>query len=156
MLSGGVMAFINCPVELLKVRMQVQDRGGTQRYKNIFDCAWKSLRAEGPIGLFRGLNATLLRDLPSFAGYFCNPARFMCIHSICSCLRGHEGSFTFHFVAWFHVEPNHQRWLCRNRCLAPVLSSRCVKITDPIKCPQGQFGGSYEQFIQNGRIERLL
>lgn len=78
MLSGGVMAFINCPVELLKVRIQVQDRGCQQRYKNIFDCAWKSLRAEGPSGLFRGLNATLLRDLPSFAGYFCKLLAVLC------------------------------------------------------------------------------
>lgn len=40
------------------------------QYRNIIDCGIKTFRAEGAIGLFRGFNITLLRDIPSFAGYF--------------------------------------------------------------------------------------
>lgn len=68
-LSGFVMAGVNCPVELLKVRLQVQDHK-TKKYKNIFDCAIKTVKSDGFTGLYRGLSATILREIPSFAGYF--------------------------------------------------------------------------------------
>lgn len=68
-LSGIVMAGVNCPVELLKVRLQVQDHK-TKKYKNIFDCAIKTVKSDGIPGIYRGLSATILREIPSFAGYF--------------------------------------------------------------------------------------
>lgn len=64
------MAMANCPIELLKVRMQVQESGQAQKYKNVFDCARQIFAVSGIRGLYRGLTATLLRDVPSFAGYF--------------------------------------------------------------------------------------
>lgn len=30
-MAGALMAFVNCPVELLKVRLQTQDRAGPQQ-----------------------------------------------------------------------------------------------------------------------------
>lgn len=70
-LAGSVMALLNCPIELLKVRLQVQTGSKDRRqYRNLFDCAAKTWRAEGLAGLYRGLGMTLGRDIPSFAGYF--------------------------------------------------------------------------------------
>ncbi len=63
------MAGVNSPVELLKVRLQVQDHKN-KKYKNIFDCAIKTVKTDGFAGLYRGLTATILREIPSFAGYF--------------------------------------------------------------------------------------
>jgi solute carrier family 25 carnitine/acylcarnitine transporter 20/29 len=71
MASGAVMALVNCPVELLKVRLQIQDHSReSQRYRGLLDCARQTVKADGPWGLYRGFGATLLRDLPSFAAYF--------------------------------------------------------------------------------------
>ena len=64
------MAFANCPIELLKVRLQVQDPTRPRLYGSIFDCARQTLRQQGLPGLYRGMTATMLRDIPSFAAYF--------------------------------------------------------------------------------------
>lgn len=64
------MAFVNCPIELLKVRLQIQDPSRPRIYSGILDCARQTLRTHGPTGLYRGMTATLLRDFPSFATYF--------------------------------------------------------------------------------------
>jgi solute carrier family 25 carnitine/acylcarnitine transporter 20/29 len=64
------MAFANCPIELLKVRLQVQDTSRPIVYRNIWHCAVESIKLQGFSGVYRGFTATLLRDIPSFAGYF--------------------------------------------------------------------------------------
>lgn len=64
------MSFANCPIELFKVRLQIQDPSRPRLYNNIFDCARKSIASRGITGVYRGITATLLRDVPSFAGYF--------------------------------------------------------------------------------------
>ncbi len=69
-LAGCVMAFVNCPIELLKVRLQIQNQATKKIYNNILDCAVKTARAQGVRGLYRGIWTTILRDFPSFAGYF--------------------------------------------------------------------------------------
>ncbi|KAJ1656577.1 hypothetical protein IWQ61_003871 [Dispira simplex] len=75
-MAGGVMAFFNCPIELLKVKLQVQYGNGsgatsTERpYRGVFDCGVRTFRAQGFSGLYRGIGITILRDVPSFAFYF--------------------------------------------------------------------------------------
>lgn len=69
-MAGAVMSLANCPIELLKVRLQIQDPSRPRLYSNIFDCAWKTIRGSGLSGLYRGYSATFLRDVPSFAAYF--------------------------------------------------------------------------------------
>ncbi|KAJ1970768.1 hypothetical protein H4R35_005669 [Dimargaris xerosporica] len=82
-LAGGVMAFFNCPIELLKVKLQVQYRGQPaagssssaaaalpKPYTGVFDCGVRTFKDRGLRGLYRGLPITILRDMPSFACYF--------------------------------------------------------------------------------------
>lgn len=69
MFAGAVMAALNCPIELLKVKMQVQDPMNRQ-YRSIFDCGRQILQMQGLRGLYRGMGITVLRDVPSLATYF--------------------------------------------------------------------------------------
>lgn len=64
-LSGIVTSFFVAPVERVKVLMQ------TRQFENEWDCIKDVLQSEGIDGLFRrGLVATMVRDVPSYALYF--------------------------------------------------------------------------------------
>lgn len=52
------------PVDLVKTRMQNQR---TAMYRNSLDCAFQTLRGEGPLGLYRGLPPQLLGVAPEKA-----------------------------------------------------------------------------------------
>ncbi|KAJ2777039.1 hypothetical protein H4R18_005355 [Coemansia javaensis] len=73
-LAGGVMSFLNCPVELLKVRLQTQTSmapvAGHKPYTGVFNCGVRTFQERGLAGLYRGLGITILRDIPSFLAYF--------------------------------------------------------------------------------------
>ncbi|KAI9593931.1 mitochondrial carrier domain-containing protein [Syncephalis fuscata] len=75
-LSGVVLAFILCPIELVKIRIQVQYGDGkpgrqmTRPYTGVTECALRTFQTEGLRGLYRGMNMTLLREIPSSAAYF--------------------------------------------------------------------------------------
>lgn len=110
-MSGAVMALINCPVELLKVKLQIQTsvstpvstrvstpistytaaaaaaagRGGGgeqvsvefmrclvggEKYKGVVDAGKRIYSQYGLVGLYRGIGATLMRDIPAFGVYF--------------------------------------------------------------------------------------
>ena len=74
--TGALQSLILTPVELVKIRLQLQDLGNSshsdvgssrpgpmQVAKNIF-------KTEGYRGLYRGLTITMLRDAPSHCFYF--------------------------------------------------------------------------------------
>jgi solute carrier family 25 carnitine/acylcarnitine transporter 20/29 len=66
-----VVAFVNCPFEAVKVKLQTQySSGAGQQYNGVFDCAKKIFASRGVAGLYRGITITVLREIPSFAGYF--------------------------------------------------------------------------------------
>ncbi|KAL6049158.1 Solute carrier family 25 member 45 [Balamuthia mandrillaris] len=68
---GLAAGTILTPVELIKIRLQLQTKGkGERLYNGPFDCAKKVIKKEGVKGLFRGLGATWTRDIPSFGIYF--------------------------------------------------------------------------------------
>ncbi|PVU99621.1 hypothetical protein BB559_000534 [Furculomyces boomerangus] len=69
-LAGGVMSLLNCPVELLKVKLQTQTHLAKPLYTGVFDCGVKTVRSNGFAGLYRGFPITFLRDIPSFYAYF--------------------------------------------------------------------------------------
>lgn len=88
-LAGLLSSFVVSPVELVKIRMQTQNRlcmnnkkdddiiiDSTSHhhvmiYKNELDCAQSMIRNEGWRVLFlHGLGTTIIREIPSFALYF--------------------------------------------------------------------------------------
>ncbi|XP_024530746.1 mitochondrial arginine transporter BAC1 isoform X1 [Selaginella moellendorffii] len=64
--GGGIISLILCPTELVKCRLQVQEKGSSskelRRYSGPLDCAKKTIHAGGVPGLFRGLSATFFRE----------------------------------------------------------------------------------------------
>jgi solute carrier family 25 carnitine/acylcarnitine transporter 20/29 len=77
--AGALGGLANCaicsPLELVKTRLQIQDQstvgGGTQQpYKGPIDCFARTYRQAGTRGIFKGMYATILRDMPSYGVYF--------------------------------------------------------------------------------------
>jgi hypothetical protein len=79
-IAGTIGGFVQCgvlvPFETVKCVMQVDgvmDSGGNaakRKYTGTFDCAQKIFRSEGLRGLYKGFNATVVREMPSFGIYF--------------------------------------------------------------------------------------
>ena len=66
--AGATEAFVVVPFELVKIRMQ--DRASAGKYTGIVDCVVKTVKAEGPLALYNGLESTLWRHILWNAGYF--------------------------------------------------------------------------------------
>jgi len=82
--AGGVQTIISSPMELVKIRMQMQGLGESRtemrshistamryEYANPIECVKKIYKYENGIrGLGRAFHITLMREIPSFALYF--------------------------------------------------------------------------------------
>ncbi|XP_070572164.1 solute carrier family 25 member 45-like isoform X3 [Ptychodera flava] len=78
--AGFVQLSIACPVELVKIRLQMQTHGrGTRytgaervvpRYRGPIHCLVDTLKTEGIPGCYRGLSIMIFRDIPAFGVYF--------------------------------------------------------------------------------------
>lgn len=71
--TGALQSLILTPVELLKVRLQLQESsslGAPSTQKGPINLAKSILRSEGLRGLYRGLTITVLRDAPAHGLYF--------------------------------------------------------------------------------------
>lgn len=66
--AGATEAFVVVPFELIKIRMQ--DRASAGKYSGMIDCVVKTVKAEGPLALYNGLESTLWRHILWNAGYF--------------------------------------------------------------------------------------
>lgn len=92
--AGITEAFIICGFELVKIRMQ--DKNNSGRYKNTFDAVIKIVREEGPLSFYKGLESTLWRHAAWNGTYFGS------IHGIRSSLpeaHTHRGKLLRNFVA---------------------------------------------------------
>lgn len=70
-LAGLTQSIICSPMELAKIRLQLQmDKIGVKKFSGPTQCLTYIYRCEGFAGVFRGLGATTLRDVPGFASYF--------------------------------------------------------------------------------------
>jgi len=83
-LAGLLSSFVVSPIELVKIRMQAQNKAAkkkdddrddsgisSQVYRNDFECARYLIKHEGWRALFfHGLGITIVREIPSFAFYF--------------------------------------------------------------------------------------
>ncbi|KAL9182761.1 hypothetical protein ACHAXT_004040 [Thalassiosira profunda] len=64
--AGTVQAFVICPMEHIKCRLQVQST-----YKGPIDCCTSIIKHHGLFrGLYRGMFVTLWRETPAFGMYF--------------------------------------------------------------------------------------
>lgn len=68
--AGIVNSILAGPVELLKIRLQAQyGKGG--EFSGPIGCAKYLIRKDGVArGLFRGMYATVLREIPAYAGFY--------------------------------------------------------------------------------------
>ena len=67
-LSGGMALFIYNPVELLKVRAQVN----RQQFVRYSEAIPEIVSKEGYKGLYKGFMPLLWRDVPGWGAYFCS------------------------------------------------------------------------------------
>lgn len=73
--TGAIQSLILSPVELVKIRLQIQSKthdkpGQADIYKGPISVAKGIYRTEGLKGIYRGLTITVLRDAPSHGFYF--------------------------------------------------------------------------------------
>jgi solute carrier family 25 carnitine/acylcarnitine transporter 20/29 len=69
--AGALSCFVACPVELIKTRLQIQygahDR---EAFRGPLDATIRIANRRGIKGLFRGMSATLYREIPGYGGQF--------------------------------------------------------------------------------------
>lgn len=69
-LSGAIAGFCQsiflAPVELVKIKMQIPQ----SKYVNTLECTKDLFKKGGLVSLMRGLNCTIIRDVPSLMTYF--------------------------------------------------------------------------------------
>lgn len=79
--AGIVQGIITAPLELAKIRVQLQGKGvnpstmtlaerQNMKYSGSIDCLWKILRTEGIHSFFKGMCVTLVREIPATGVYF--------------------------------------------------------------------------------------
>lgn len=75
-LGGLSQCIVLVPTDLVKCKMQVDavvkkgPQSSKPKYRGVFDCVGQIVRSEGVMGLYRGLTATCIREVPSFGLYF--------------------------------------------------------------------------------------
>lgn len=66
--AGATESFVVVPFELVKIRLQ--DPASASRYSGIMDCVMKTVKSEGPLAMYNGLESTMWRHILWNAGYF--------------------------------------------------------------------------------------
>mmetsp|Transcript_15150 Transcript_15150/g.21145 ORF Transcript_15150/g.21145 Transcript_15150/m.21145 type:complete len:299 (+) Transcript_15150:86-982(+) len=69
-LVGFTVSFVESPIDLMKSQLQVQYSGSAAKYNGLYDCAKKIFQEGGIRGVYQGLQATMIRDIPATAAYF--------------------------------------------------------------------------------------
>eukprot|EP01012_Entosiphon_sulcatum_P049359 TRINITY_DN67957_c0_g1_i1.p1 TRINITY_DN67957_c0_g1~~TRINITY_DN67957_c0_g1_i1.p1 ORF type:complete len:307 (+),score=44.05 TRINITY_DN67957_c0_g1_i1:45-923(+) len=69
--AGLANSVLSCPVEHFRIRCQVQVGSGTgSGYSGSIDCARKILASNGISGWYKGMTATVPREIIAYGGYF--------------------------------------------------------------------------------------
>src|SRR5690606_27555367 len=67
-IAGFISSFVSNPVDVVKSRMMnqaVDKNGNGKMYRNAFHCAWKLVRKEGVIALWKGFVPSFVRNGPN-------------------------------------------------------------------------------------------
>jgi len=68
--AGIFCCFIATPVELVKIKLQMESQQQIKSYSGTLDCVKSIVRANGIQGLFRGFSSVVIRDVPAYGVYF--------------------------------------------------------------------------------------
>lgn len=68
--AGFMNSLVISPVELFRIKMQVQNSTTANAYTGTVDCAKKIFQQYGIKGVYQGYSATLFREAPAYAVYF--------------------------------------------------------------------------------------
>lgn len=101
--AGAVQCLIASPMELVRIRLQMQGEGVSSKAEKISDrrfhycspsdCLKKIyLHEKGIRGLFRGMTLTLMREIPSFGTYFAS-YEYLCQQTNAMTEDGKVGSY---------------------------------------------------------------
>lgn len=66
--AGATESFVVVPFELVKIRLQ--DKASAGKYNGMIDCVAKTIKNEGILAMYQGLESTLWRHILWNAGYF--------------------------------------------------------------------------------------
>ncbi|CEJ90994.1 Putative Mitochondrial 2-oxoglutarate/2-oxoadipate transporter-like protein [[Torrubiella] hemipterigena] len=66
--AGATESFVVVPFELVKIRLQ--DKASAGKYNGMVDCVVKTVRNEGILAMYQGLESTMWRHILWNAGYF--------------------------------------------------------------------------------------
>lgn len=66
--AGATESFVVVPFELVKIRLQ--DKASAGKYNGMVDCVVKTVKNEGILTMYQGLESTLWRHILWNAGYF--------------------------------------------------------------------------------------
>jgi solute carrier family 25 2-oxodicarboxylate transporter 21 len=66
--AGATESFVVVPFELVKIRLQ--DKASAGRYNGMIDCVAKTVKNEGILTMYQGLESTMWRHVLWNAGYF--------------------------------------------------------------------------------------
>lgn len=72
-ITGGIEICITFPTEYIKTQLQLDEKsktGGTRQYNGIIDCAKKTIKSHGVLGLYRGLSVLVYGSIPKSAVRF--------------------------------------------------------------------------------------
>lgn len=66
--AGATESFVVVPFELVKIRLQ--DKASAGKYNGMVDCVVKTVKNEGILAMYQGLESTMWRHILWNAGYF--------------------------------------------------------------------------------------
>lgn len=69
-LAGIGNSIISCPMELVRIRLQVQKDNVAKQYNGSVDCAKKIIREHGIRGMYKGYIITVIREFFLYSFYF--------------------------------------------------------------------------------------
>lgn len=68
--AGFIAQTVSFPIDTVRRRMQLQGSMNQRVYRHSIDCLLQILRQEGPLALFKGVSANLVRSGPNVAIQF--------------------------------------------------------------------------------------
>jgi len=93
--AGAIEACIMYPTEYVKTQLQLDaikrvKSGSSQAYSGIIDCAVKTVRSHGILGLYRGLSSLVVGSIPKAS------LRFAAFHRLSNKLKDSNGNLSSH------------------------------------------------------------